>query len=160
MRKRSISTIAVALFSLVALAAPVPQAAGAQRVVPDGQALPVALRALTFQSVFAGVSVDGESSVWEGRADGVATGPVKLELKQVGLPGEAANPVWHVRGRWTLDASDTKSFVADLEGVVDWKSARIRLTGTITSGWRSGARLEQEGQIVNGDISGRLTIVR
>lgn len=159
MKKRSISAIAVALLSLVALAALVSRPAGAQRAVTDGRAVAVAFRAVTFQSVLTGVTADGESSVWEGRADGAVPGRVRLELKQVEPPSEAANPVWHVRARWVLDAGEARSFVADLEGVVDWKAGLIRLAGPISSGWMSGAWLEQEGRVVSGDISGSIAIV-
>jgi hypothetical protein len=159
MQNRSISVIAVALLGSAALAAPLPRSADAQSAVRDGQSFAVAFRALTFESGFAGVSPDGERIVWEGRADGVVPGRVKLELKQVEPPSEAANPVWHVRARWTLATGDARSFVADLKGVVDWKAGLIRLAGTISSGWMSGAWVEQEGRVVDGDISGGLTIV-
>jgi hypothetical protein len=115
--------------------------------------------AVTFSTVFAGVTTDGEGSVWEGRANGAVPGRVTLELKQVEPPTEAANPVWHVRARWALDAGGARSFVADLEGVVDWKAGRIRLAGPISSGWMNGAWLENEGRVVSGDISGSITIV-
>ncbi len=159
MHNRSISLIAVALLGSVLLVASLPRSADAQSGVTDGQSVAVAFRALTFESVFAGVSPDGESIVWEGRADGVVPGRVTLELTQVEPPSEAANPVWFVRARWTLATSDARSFVADLNGVVDWRAGLIRLAGPISSGWMSGARVEQEGRVVDGDISGCLTIV-
>jgi hypothetical protein len=159
MKKRSISTIAMSLLSLVALAASMPRATSAQRAVSDGPGVAVAFQAITFQSVLAGVSPDGEGSVWEGRADGALPGRMRLELRQVGPATEAANPVWHVRARWTLDAGRARSFVADLEGAVDWKAGLIRLAGPISSGWMSGAWLEQEGRVVSGDIFGSITII-
>lgn len=160
MKKRSHSIIAVALFGSLAVPASAPRAAVAQHAATEGQSLAVALRAVTFQTVFAGVSPDGEGSVWEGHADGVVRGRVRIELKQVGPPSEAANPVWYVRARWTLDADDARSFVAELAGVVDWKAGVVRLAGPVSSGWRSGWWLEQEGRVVSGDISGSITIVR
>ncbi len=159
MQKRSISLIAVALLGSAVLAASLPPSADAQSAVTDGQSLAVAFRALTFESVFAGVSPDGESIVWEGRAEGVVQGRVTVELTQVEPPSEAANPVWYVRARWTLATGDARSFVADLKGIVDWKAGLIRLAGTISSGAMSGAWVEQEGRVVDGDISGGLMIV-
>jgi len=98
--------------------------------------------------------------VWEGQAEGAAPGRVRLEVKQIGPPSAAANPVWRVLARCTLDAGEGRSFVADLEGVIVWHPGLVRLAGTITSGWMAGARLEQEARIVDGDIAGGLTIIR
>lgn len=159
MQNRSISTIAVAFLTVGVLTASAPRASGAQSGVPGGQSLAVARRAATFETVFVGVSPDGKSSVWEGHAEGAVPGRVRLELEQLGPPSAAANPVWRVRARWTLDAGEARSFVADLEGVVVWNPGLVRLAGTITSGWLAGARLEQEAWIVDGDIAGGLTII-
>ncbi len=160
MGNRSISKIAVALLTMATLTTSVPRLSGAQSGGADGQSLAVARLAGTFETVLVGATPDGEGSVWEGDADGVAPGRVRLELKQVGPPSAAANPVWRVRARWILDAGEARSFVADLEGVVVWHPGLVRLAGTITSGWMAGARLEQEARIVDGDISGGLTIIR
>lgn len=143
MKKRWQSIVAVALSSVVAVAAFAPRSNSAQ-----------------FQTVFAGVSPDGQGNVWEGHADGVVPGRVRLELRQVAPPIEAANPIWHVRGQWTLGAGDAQPVVADVEGVVDWKAGLIRVGGPIASGQMSGAWLAQEGRVVDGDISGSITIVR
>lgn len=149
MQNRSLSTIAVALFTVCALTSSAPRATGAQSVAPLTG---------TFQAVSVGVSPDGKRRIWEGHADGDIAGRVRLELEQVGPPGAETNPVWRVRVRWTLDAAEARSFVADLEGVVVWQANLVRLAGTISSGWMAGAELEQKGRIVNGDISGSLTI--
>ena len=160
MKNRLLSIIAVALWSVVSLPASMPQAAVAQRAATDGQSLAVAVPAATFQTVLAGVTADGEGSVWEGHTDGVVSGRVRLELSQSGPAIEAANPVWHVRARWTLNADDSRSFVADLTGVVDWKAGLIRLAGHISSGWMTGGWLEQHGRVADGDIAGTIIIVR
>jgi len=159
MQNRSISKIAVALLTVATLTVSAPRASGAQSAGAGGQSLTVARLAGTFETVFVGVSPDG-NCVWEGQADGVVPGRVRLELEQLGPPSAAANPVWRVRARWTVDAGEARSFVADLEGVVVWHPGLVRLAGTITSGWMAGAQLEQEARIVNGDIAGGLTIIR
>jgi len=159
MQNRSIAKIAVAFFTVATLTVSAPRASGAQSAGAGGQSPAVARLAGTFETVFVGVSPDG-NCVWEGQADGVVAGRVRLELELLGPPSAAANPVWRVRARWTIDAGEARSFVADLEGVVVWHPGLVRLQGTITSGWMAGAQLEQEARIVNGDIAGGLAIVR
>lgn len=159
MQDRPIHMMTVALLSVGALAVSGPRAAGAQNGVTHGQVLAVTFPAVTFSTVFAGVSPDGEAGVWEGGADGAVSGRITLELKQVEPPSQAASPVWHVRARWTLDADHARSFVADLDGIIDWKAGRIHLAGPISSGWMSGAWLKHAGRVVHGDISGSFTIV-
>ncbi len=114
---------------------------------------------LTFHNVLAGVVKDSGSSVWEGWTNGSVRGRLRLELQQVESPFEAAKPVWHVRARWTVDGvSNARSFVAELEGMVDWKTGVTHLDGAITAGWMKGAWVQGEGQFVNGDMSGVLRI--
>jgi hypothetical protein len=75
-----------------------------------------------------------ESSVWEGRFDQPARGRLKLALQQVEGPEAAADPVWHVRTRWEVQtAPAARSFVAEMEGMVDWKADTAHLSGVITS---------------------------
>jgi len=129
---------------------------GAQGARAERDRSPARLR---FTSAFAGVAPDGQSLVWEGGVEGATRGRARLELRQVEGPAEAANPVWHVVAHWTVtDASGTRSFTAELEGMIDWRSGTSRLGGVITSGWMRGAWAQQEGRFVNGDVSGSLAI--
>ncbi len=112
---------------------------------------------LSFEATFAGVS--NGSPVWEGRLRGGASARAQLLLHQVESPVEAANPVWHVRARWTVAADPAaRSFTAELEGMVDWKTGTTRLSGVVTDGWMKGAWVQQASRFVNGDMSGTLDI--
>lgn len=112
---------------------------------------------LPFEATFAGVS--DARSVWEGRFRGETGGRLRLMLHQVESPLEAANPVWHAQAHWTVDAESVgRSFTAELEGMVDWKTGATRLGGVVTSGWMKGAWVQQIGQFVNGDVSGTLEV--
>ncbi len=112
---------------------------------------------LPFEATLAGVS--GGGSVWEGPLHGARGGKVQLTLYQVESPLEAARPVWHARAQWTVAAdSPERSFTAELEGMVDWKSGATHLSGVVTSGWMKGAWVQQIGQSVNGDMSGVLEL--
>ena len=63
------------------------------------------------------------------------------------------------RAQWTVAAdSPERSFTAELEGMVDWKSGATHLSGVVTSGWMKGAWVQQIGQSVNGDMSGILEL--
>jgi len=112
---------------------------------------------LPFEATLAGVS--GGGSVWEGPLHGARGGRARLALYQVEGPLEAARPVWHARAQWTVAAdSPERSFTAELEGMVDWKSGATHLSGVVTSGWMKGAWVQQIGQSVNGDMSGILEL--
>ncbi|HEX9283286.1 MAG TPA: hypothetical protein VF882_05815 [Gemmatimonadales bacterium] len=130
---------------------------------PTGSAKAAAAAAqpmLTFRSEFAGVAADGQHCTWEGSVDGAARGRIVIALRQVEEPAAAANPVWHVASRVTVrDESGVHSFMADLEGMVDWKAGTVRLGGTVEDGWLAGAWVEVDGRVVNGDLVGALSII-
>ncbi len=113
---------------------------------------------LSFSGVFSGVTT-GERSVWQGRVEGAVTGRVTIALRQVEDPAAAANPVWHVASRWTVfDDGGVRSFAADLEGMIDWKSGTVRLGGPITDGWSKGSWVEATGRFLAGDVAGSVTL--
>lgn len=114
---------------------------------------------LRFHGVFFGVAADGERCVWQGRVDGPVSGRVTIALRQVEDPTAAANPVWHVASRWTVsDDGAAHSFVANLEGMIDWRSGTIRLAGPITEGWSRGSWAEVSGRFAQGDVTGSVTV--
>jgi hypothetical protein len=150
----------VLLFGLTAAGAAAAQPAPMQRALPFGpwpSRADQPLRRVAYLTTLAGVHSD--SSVWEGQLEGDLRGPLRIALRQVESPVEAANPVWHVRGRLTTGrAGAPQSCTAVLEGVVDWKSGMLRLSGVVTGGALRGAQLATEGWLVNGDLSGVLWI--
>ena len=114
---------------------------------------------LVFSSEFAGVDKGG-NCLWEGRVEGDVQGRVTIALRQVESPFEASNPVWHVRSRWKVEAASRgRSFKADLEGMVDWKTGASQLSGTITTGWMKGAWVQEESRFVDGEPKGVLRII-
>lgn len=125
---------------------------GSAIAVSTTLALPKHAR-LPFTATLVGVS--GDSSVWRGEARTESGRRVRLALRHVENPIEAAKPVWHVAGRWAVEAEATAhSFTADLEGLVDWKTGTTRLSGVVGSGWMKGSRVQLIGQFVDADISG------
>jgi hypothetical protein len=115
---------------------------------------------LSFSTSFAGVDTEGRS-LWEGRVGQPAGGRLRLALQQVEGPEAAADTVWHVRTRWKVEpASAARSFVADMEGMVDWKAGTAHLSGVITSGWMKGTRVQGEVRFVDGDARGTLRMLK
>lgn len=148
---RHFTTISIPLFAL---------GMGLLGVWAGTSSATVAPPTLTFRSVFTGVAADGEHCTWEGPVEGAARGRLAITLRQVEEPAEAANPVWHVAARWTVrDERGVHSFAADLEGIVDWKSGTIRLGGLVTDGWVEGSWVEVDGRIVNGDLTGGVSLL-
>jgi hypothetical protein len=113
-----------------------------------------------FATIFAGVDA-GQSSVWEGGLSGPEGGQLRLSLWQVEPAEAAANPIWHVRTRWEARPGvDAHAFVAEMEGIVDWKTGTAHLSGVVTSGWQKGTWMEAEVRFVQGDAEGTLKAVR
>jgi|GEM_PF-3487267 hypothetical protein len=150
----------VLLLGLAAAGAAAAQPVPLQRAVPVGPwptRVAQPLRRVAYLTTLAGVHSD--SSVWEGQLEGDLRGRLRIALRQVESPLEAANPVWHVRGRLTTGGANApQSCTAVLEGVVDWKAGVLRLSGAVTGGVLRGAQLATEGWLVNGDLSGVLWI--
>lgn len=124
---------------------------------------PVAPRSsrVSYEGAFAGVSPDGSGCLWTGNVTGAARGALTLEIRQVEGPEDAARPVWHVVTHWSVrDSVGGRSFEAELEGMVNWRTGIAQLEGTITSGWMEGAWVAQDGRVRNGDLSGSLEISR
>lgn len=97
--------------------------------------------------------------MWEGWAEGEVRGRLTVALQQVESPFEAAEPVWHVRTRWTFVAdSGPRSFAAELEGMVDWKAGVAHLSGVVTEGWLEGAWVQVTNQFVDLDARGNLQL--
>ena len=127
------------------------------QAVRNGQ--PQQIPQLAFSSEFAGVDQGGNCK-WEGRVEGGVDGRVMIALRQVESPLEAANPVWHVRSRLKVKAASRgRSFEANLEGMIDWKTGASQLSGTITTGWMKGAWVQEESRFVDGEPKGVLRII-
>lgn len=126
--------------------------------IPTPSLRPRPVMQLSFRGTFSGVAA-GERSVWQGRVNGSVAGRVVIALRQVEDAKEAANPVWHVASRWTvLDDAAARSFAGNLEGMIDWKAGTVRLGGPITDGWATGSWAEVTGRLVDGDLTGSVTL--
>ena len=59
-----------------------------------------------------------------------------------------SGPIWHVRFDWIVHAG-AQSFVADLGGILNTDTGRVVMDGTVVDGWLRGARVHEEGQLVD-----------
>lgn len=83
---------------------------------------------------------------WEGTVDGDITGILTTELIDLKVTG----PIWHVVFDWIIDAGD-QSFTARLNGTLNNNTGKVVMNGTIVDGWLKGARVHEEGQLVDPD---------
>jgi len=112
-----------------------------------------------FAAEFSGVAGDRAPGVWTGVVAGEPGGTLTLSLASLGSAAAGAEAVWPVRTRWVVAHGDsTRSFVAELDGVVDWTSRRMRASGTIVEGWRRGAPVSAEGSMDDLDATGTLRV--
>ena len=86
-------------------------------------------------------------AVAEGVWQGVVSGDIEGTVETMLLHGEAKGAVTLVDFRWTIDAGP-QSFVADLSGILS-KGFDVTMNGEVSSGYLAGARVHEEGQLVD-----------
>ena len=148
---------------LLALAAAAPRDAHAQaRAAPapvTGAVEPQRTSPLAFAATFFGVASDSAPGVWTGTLGGAADATLSLSVASLGSAAAAAEPAWPVRTRWVIVYHDgARSFVAELDGVVDWRSRRLRASGTIVDGWMRGAPVTADASLAELDARGTLHV--
>lgn len=132
---------AVAMFAFAAL----PQAASAQ---PAGDISPVRIE---FDKQ------GGGGGIWHGMVSGDVTGSLMTELTSAHQTGQ----ILHVTFDWIIDAG-AQSFTAELEGTLNLKTGAVEMDGTVVEGWLVGARVHEEGQLVDpatGRFQGEIVIL-
>ena len=84
--------------------------------------------------------------VWEGTVEGDVEGGLTTNLLDLRVTGA----IWHVEFDWIVDAGD-QSFTARLTGVLNTNTGRVVMNGTVIEGWLQGARVHEEGQLIDPD---------
>lgn len=131
MSKKSIFR-AAALLALLTLTLP-------PAVKTDAAAAPAASPVrLTFDKSLAG------PGVWEGTTGGDIAGGLRTELVSLRIAGS----IWHVEFDWIVNAG-AQSFTARLSGILNTKTGRVVMDGTVTDGYLEGARVHEEGQLID-----------
>lgn len=97
------------------------------------------------------------AGVWEGQVTGDVVGDLRTELTALEITG----PIWHVRFDWIISAGP-RSFTADLAGTLNTTTGRVVMSGSVVDGFLAGARVHEEGQLVdalNSCFSGSIRIM-
>ncbi|MDP8905595.1 MAG: hypothetical protein M3N29_09860 [Chloroflexota bacterium] len=105
-------------------------------------------------------SIVDPGGVWEGTVSGAVDGDLTTHL--LAAPDETGQ-VWHVSFDWVVVADDPDySFVALTEGILNLRTGRVVMNGTVDSGWMAGARVHEEGQLIDAAslrFQGEITIL-
>ncbi len=124
------------------------------------QAAVTALRSLTFEAELSGLDTDHVGLVWRGRTIGTRGRDLTLIVKPLGSAMSSAERVWPVHVRWQQQsAAGQPALVADLEGIVDWKTKRMHVDGTVIEGAAKGRQVTLRASFRDLDPSGTLSVV-
>jgi len=108
---------------------------------------------LTFEKAAVG------DTVWTGRVSGDVEGVLTTVL----ISADASQPVWQVEFYWIVTADDpSRSFIARLTGTLNSETGAVAMSGHVVDGYREGARVEEEGMLVDAErsaFSGTITVL-
>jgi hypothetical protein len=89
-------------------------------------------------------SIVDPAGVWQGTVSGDVDGDLTTELQSLAVSG----PIWRVTFAWIVSA-DSKSFVATLDGTLNTRTGTVVMDGSVTEGWLLGARVHEQGRLVD-----------
>ena len=101
--------------------------------------------------------VAASPGIWQG----TVAGDIEGSLTTVLLDLREAGPVWHVRFDWIIEAGPS-SLTARLDGVLNMNTGAVVMDGTVVEGDLLGARIHEEGQLVDAAslrFTGSITIL-
>lgn len=112
-------------------------------LVPSDARSPVRLM---FDKEAVDFDAEGNPIAWEGTVEGDIEGDLRTELTDLRESGN----VWHVRFDWIITADNPgESFTADLSGILNLNTGRVVMNGRVVDGYLKGARVHEEGQLVD-----------
>jgi hypothetical protein len=154
------SLVAAGIIGLVGLAASA--ATYAENICPErGRLIGAAPERLElgFSLHFDGVGAEGIDDIWRGQLAGPTGGEVMIRLALLAPVSESARPSWPVHAIVFVAADDAaRSFVAELDGTIDWRSGAMRLSGVVTDGWMAGSPIGETAQINPAELDGDGTL--
>jgi hypothetical protein len=97
--------------------------------------------------------------MWEGTVSGDIEGDLTTVLTACLGPNPCQGTVWRVQFDWIIDAGD-RSFTAHLTGTLNTVTGRVVMNGTVVDGYLEGARVHEEGKLVDPATLGFEGIIR
>jgi hypothetical protein len=88
------------------------------------------------------------AGVWEGTVSGDIEGDLTTVLTACLGPNPCGGTVWRVEYDWIIDAGD-RSFTAHLAGTLNTVTGRVVMNGTVVEGYLEGARVHEEGRLLD-----------
>jgi hypothetical protein len=84
------------------------------------------------------------TGVWQGTVAGDVNGALTTRLLSLKVVG----PIWLVTFDWIVD-SGPQSFTARLSGILNTNTGSVVMTGKVISGFRLGASVIEQGQLMD-----------
>jgi len=81
---------------------------------------------------------------------GTVSGDVEGGLETIMLGHRETGKIWHVEFKWIITAGE-QSFTAHLNGILNFNTGKVVMNGTVIEGWLKGARVHEEGQLIDSD---------
>jgi hypothetical protein len=81
---------------------------------------------------------------WQGTVSGDIEGDLTTVLRDLRVTGA----VWHVEFDWIVSA-ESQSFTARLDGILNTETGAVVMNGRVIDGYLVGARVHEEGQLVD-----------
>jgi len=89
-----------------------------------------------------------EDGIWEGTVSGDVDGELRTVLNVDNI--RETGMILHVEFDWIITADDpSKSFTARLNGILNNNTGKVVMNGTVIEGWLTGARVHEEGQLID-----------
>jgi hypothetical protein len=111
-------------------------------LAPEAPASAAAPLTLTFEKEAVG------PGVWEGTVSGDVEGDLRTVLTACTGRNPCAGRIWHIELDWIITAG-AKSFTAHLRGTLNTRTGKVVMNGWVVDGYREGARVHEQGQLVD-----------
>jgi len=86
---------------------------------------------------------------WKGSVTGDVTGELETRLLSLRVSG----PIWHVEFDWIISSAPGTSFTARLTGILNTKTGKVIMNGTVIEGYLEGAQVHEEGLLTDATAS-------
>jgi hypothetical protein len=86
---------------------------------------------------------------WKGSVTGDVAGDLETRLLSLRVSGA----IWHVEFDWIVSGAAGTSFTARLNGILNTKTGKVVMNGTVIDGYLEGAQVHEEGLLTDATAS-------